>query len=65
MAGSKQHLKAELNPALPKGYASVLESLIGKIKNVQTRAMKAVNHELIVVYWDSNSPKTYKIHFQE
>jgi hypothetical protein len=37
---------------LPKGYTSVLETISSKIRAAQTRAMVAVNHELIEIYRD-------------
>lgn len=48
----KQSLKTEIISGLPKGYTSVLETLVQKIKSAQTRAMVAVNQELIEVYRD-------------
>jgi hypothetical protein len=45
-----------LTPFLPQvpsdGYKEILESIVGKIKAAQTRAMSAVNRELIEVYRD-------------
>ncbi len=38
--------------SLPKGYASILETITSKIRAAQTRAMVAVNCELIDVYRD-------------
>ena len=48
----KQPVEAEIIGVLPKGYALVLETLLQKIKSAQTRAMVAVNKELIEVYRD-------------
>jgi DUF1016 N-terminal domain len=42
--------KTELVHGLPKEYTSVLESIVDKVKAAQTRAMVAVNLELIEVY---------------
>lgn len=42
----------EISAPLPKGYASVLEAITGKIRAAQTRAMVVVNRELIDVYRD-------------
>jgi predicted nuclease of restriction endonuclease-like (RecB) superfamily len=36
--------------SLPEGYALILESITSKIRAAQTRAMVAVNHELIGIY---------------
>jgi len=36
----------------PADYAAVLESLKGRIRQAQTRAMLSVNRELIQLYWD-------------
>ncbi len=38
--------------SLPKGYTSILETITNKIRAAQTRAMVAVNRELIDVYRD-------------
>ena len=38
--------------SLPEGYASILEAITSKIRAAQTRAMVAVNCELIEVYRD-------------
>lgn len=46
----KQSVKAELVGELPQEYTSILETLVQKIKSAQTRAMVAVNQELIEVY---------------
>lgn len=43
--------KKQLN-WLPKEYTAVLEMLVHKIQNAQTRAMIAVNRELMEVYRD-------------
>ncbi|MBX9744713.1 MAG: hypothetical protein K2X08_05830, partial [Chlamydiales bacterium] len=40
----------EISISLPKEYASILEDLTSKIKAAQSRAMVAVNRELIEVY---------------
>lgn len=48
----KQPVKAELFAGLPKEYTSILETLVQKIKSAQTRAMVAVNEQLIEVYRD-------------
>lgn len=48
----RQPVKIELANGLPKGYTSVLETLVQTIKAAQTRAMIAVNLELIEVYRD-------------
>ena len=36
--------------SVPEGYASVLDTIVGKIKAAQTKALIAVNHGLIGVY---------------
>ncbi len=51
-SSKKPHAKTEIVHGIPKGYISVLETIVGKIKAAQTRAMIAVNHELIEVYRD-------------
>ena len=48
----KKPIKAELAPKIPDGYKAVLELIVGKITAAQTRAMVAVNCELIEVYRD-------------
>lgn len=52
MAKSKKIplIKAKLTPKIPEGYKTVLDSIVGKIKAAQTRALVAVNHELIEIY---------------
>ncbi len=43
----------KVTPAsLPRGYASILEAITRKIRAARTRAMVAVNRELIEVYRD-------------
>ena len=49
---AEQPAKEILPASLPKGYASILETITNKIRAAQTRAMVAVNHELIDVYRD-------------
>lgn len=49
---SKKHLQPKASVTVPDGYKTVLNSIIGKIKAAQTRAMVAVNSELIEVYRD-------------
>lgn len=44
--------KNATSTTLPKGYISVLETISNKIIAAQTRAMQAVNYELINVYRD-------------
>lgn len=51
-ANKKSGVKDVLVPGLPKGYVSILDSIIEKIKSAQTRALIAVNFELIEVYKD-------------
>ncbi len=38
--------------AVPNSYKEILASISSKIKAAQTRAMSAINHELIEVYRD-------------
>ena len=38
--------------SLPKEYAFILEAITNRIRNAQTRAMLAVNRELIDIYRD-------------
>ncbi|MEI8366162.1 MAG: PDDEXK nuclease domain-containing protein [Parachlamydiaceae bacterium] len=45
-----ESVKSGLPYVAPVGYGAVLDSIIGKIKAAQTRAMIAVNHELIEIY---------------
>jgi predicted nuclease of restriction endonuclease-like (RecB) superfamily len=45
-------IKAGLIHVIPNEYNKVLNSIVGKIKAAQTRAMVAVNHELIEIYRD-------------
>lgn len=49
--GKKHPVKLEI-VHIPEGYKSVLESIVAKIKEAQTRAMVAVNHEIIAIYRD-------------
>jgi hypothetical protein len=46
--------KSEQPPTLglPKDYAEFLESLKGRVRQAQTKAMLSVNRELIRLYWD-------------
>jgi predicted nuclease of restriction endonuclease-like (RecB) superfamily len=48
--------KGELVPssgtALPQGYAELLEDLKGRVRTAQLKAARAVNRELIQLYWD-------------
>ena len=37
---------------LPDGYSSILKGITEKIRAAQTRAMKAINFELIEIYHD-------------
>lgn len=39
-------------PPLPIGYAELLDQLKGRIRTTQVRAVRAVNRELIQLYWD-------------
>jgi len=48
----KSPVKAKPSSMVPDGYKAVLESIVGKIKAAQTRAMVSVNRELIEVYRD-------------
>lgn len=50
MTKSSKKSNTELVHGLPKGYTSVLESIVDNVKAAQTRAMVAVNLELIHVY---------------
>lgn len=43
-------IKSELSPKIPDGYKTILKSIVGKIKTAQTKAMVAVNRELIELY---------------
>lgn len=49
---AEQPAKEILLASLPNGYASILEAITNKIRAAQTRAMVAVNRELIDVYRD-------------
>jgi predicted nuclease of restriction endonuclease-like (RecB) superfamily len=51
-SSKKSPKNTELIHGLPKGYTSVLENIVDKIKSAQTRAMLAVNLEIIEVYRD-------------
>lgn len=51
-SSKKPIAKPELDLSKPEGYESVLGEIVGKIKTAQTRAMVAVNHELINIYKD-------------
>lgn len=44
--------KEESTPLTPNGYEAILDTISSKIKSAQTRAMSAVNRELIEVYRD-------------
>jgi predicted nuclease of restriction endonuclease-like (RecB) superfamily len=48
--------KAGLVPSpgtsLPQGYAELLEDLKGRVRTAQLKAARAINHELIRLYWD-------------
>jgi predicted nuclease of restriction endonuclease-like (RecB) superfamily len=48
----KSIVEAEVDIAVPDGYTSVLATIVGRIKEAQTRAMVSVNRELIEVYRD-------------
>jgi predicted nuclease of restriction endonuclease-like (RecB) superfamily len=48
----KPTVQAEFEPSASNDYISILDTIVGKIKAAQTRAMMAVNHELIAVYMD-------------
>lgn len=48
---SKKSIKKnELSHVLPKEYPTILEVVVNKVKVAQTRAMLAVNRQLIEVY---------------
>jgi len=53
-SNTKGMVKAELSNKTPDSYEyeTVLKSIVKKIKESQTRAMVAVNCELITLYWD-------------
>ena len=51
-SSKKMPARAKLTAAVPEGYRAVLDSIVGKIKVAQTRAMVFVNRELIEVYRD-------------
>jgi len=38
-------------PDLPDGYAGLLEALKSRIRTARVKAMLAVNHELVLLYW--------------
>ncbi len=50
MSKKKEVLKNESSTKLPKEYEAVLDTIRSKIRAAQTRAMSAVNRELIEVY---------------
>jgi len=43
---------SEAPPALPLGYADLLSDIKQRVRHAQTRAVLAVNAELIRLYWD-------------
>src|SRR5665213_3830296 len=51
MPRKKKVVKA-VSAGISAGYAAVLESLKGRIRQAQTKAMLSVNRELIRLYWD-------------
>jgi hypothetical protein len=42
----------EVPQALPQGYADLLSDIKQRVRHAQTRAVLAVNAELIQLYWD-------------
>src|SRR5438552_4262174 len=45
-------LVAQSGTGLPPGYAELLEDLKGRVQTAQLKAARAVNRELIQLYWD-------------
>jgi predicted nuclease of restriction endonuclease-like (RecB) superfamily len=44
--------KANPEPIVPKGYADFLAGIKQQIRQRQNRALRAVNHELVALYWE-------------
>jgi hypothetical protein len=51
-SNKKQSTAREVISSIPNGYHSILTQTISKIKAAQTRAMVAVNRELVDLYLD-------------
>ncbi len=51
-AGAKGELVPSPGTGLPPGYAELLEDLKGRVRTAQLKAARAVNRELIQLYWD-------------
>lgn len=49
MAGDAKAMKANLNAA---GYAQFLAAIKERVSHARTSAARAVNHELVLLYWD-------------
>ncbi len=50
---TRENRTASVPPAgLPVNYAAFLESVKGRVRQAQTKAMLSVNRELIQLYWD-------------
>jgi hypothetical protein len=52
MAENVKILNSDIVKAMPEDYGPVLETIVGKIKSAQARAISAVNFELVSVYRD-------------
>jgi len=39
------------DPSLPADYPVLLRQIVQRIRHVRTRALLAVNHELVLLYW--------------
>ncbi len=49
MAGEPKSLKAKVDGA---GYAQFLAAMKARVSHARTSAARAVNHELVLLYWD-------------
>ena len=50
MAGEPKSLKAKVDGA---GYAQFLAAMKARVSHARSCAARAVNHELVLLYWDS------------
>lgn len=52
MVKLSKNSSTKIESTIPEGYKAVLENIVGLIKTSQTRALAAVNRELVEVYRD-------------
>lgn len=48
----KMNNESDLNPSIPEDYKNLLTEVKQKIRSAQYEALKAVNKQLITLYWD-------------